>query len=469
MVNLDESLYLKVPHILKIVFVNLKGFLNLRQRYTPEFYKYFNEYIELWKSDIDKINTFQVESLKNLLIEAFKYSDWYNKIMVEKDISLTEITTDPFSVLKKLPFLKKEELKNNLEEIVNTNHKIIGVGHTSGTTGSPTKFYYGLEAINRSFALWKRFHKTIGLNIKERQVRLSGRFVVHPDKKKKPFWIYNYFERQLLMSTYHLTNDNLPVYIKKLNKFKPVLIDGYPTVIYVISKFINDNKLKLNFQPKAIAVTAETLYDFQRKEIEKAFNCHVYNQYASSEGSPFITECIKGKLHLNLDSGIFEFKKENGEDAKAGEVAQMIVTSFRSALTPLIRYKIEDTILLPNDNKTCSCGCQMPMVDTITGREDDILWTHERGFVTIELYKEGLDNIRKSQLIQKNPTDVIINAVVDGNFTNEMETILMGHLKERLGAKINYTINIVNDIPLSANGKFIAVKRNFSVQNYNPN
>ena len=61
----------------------------------------------------------------------------------------------------------------------------------------------------------------------------------------------------------------------------------------------------------AITTTAETLYDYQRSIIQEFFQCKVYNQYASSEGSPFITECKSGSLHVNMDSGIFEFLNKN--------------------------------------------------------------------------------------------------------------------------------------------------------------
>ena len=37
----------------------------------------------------------------------------------------------------------------------------------------------------------------------------------------------------------------------------------------------------------------------------------MYNQYASSEGAPFIIECKEGNLHLELQSGVFEVLDEN--------------------------------------------------------------------------------------------------------------------------------------------------------------
>ncbi len=464
--KLQENIYNKLPYPLKYVVLNIKAFQNTKQRYTPEFDIYLKEYINLWTATKEVIKAYQKQRLILLLSEVYQYSKWYSDKMKALGITLKNIQEAPYDVLQKMPILKKAERKTSADLLVNTSRKTDGVGYTSGTSGSPTINYLDSESINRSFALWRRFHHTIGLDTKKvRQVRFSGRLMVRPDTKKPPFWVYNYFERQLLMSTYHLTEVNLIHYVKKLNRFKPVLLDGYPSAIYILSRFINENNLVLDFTPKAIAVTAETLYDYQRLEIQKAFNCHVYNQYASSEGSPFITECVEGNLHLNLDSGVFEFINTSGQKAKPGDVAQLVVTSFTNLKTPLVRYNIEDTVLLGEEDKKCACGCAMPIIEKLTGREDDILWTEEKGYVgRMDTAYKGLEGIVKSQIIQENPQEVIVNLIADEKFDDKMQSNFLHNLKTRLGENINFTINIVEDIPLGPSGKFDAVKRNFKIK-----
>ncbi|WP_299311831.1 hypothetical protein [uncultured Aquimarina sp.] len=464
--KMQEKIYNSLPYPFKFLLLNIKAFQNSKQRYTKEFDAFLKEYIDLWNADSNHINAYQRNRLILLLSEALKHSDWYSKTLKELEVELKDIEENPYDVLQKMPILTKFERKTNPELLLNKSRNTDGVGYTSGTSGAPTINYLDKESINRSFALWRRFHKAIGLETKRvRQVRFSGRLMVKPNATKPPFWVYNYFENQLLMSTYHLTNDNLFHYVKKLNRFKPILLDGYPSAIYVISRFINQNNLTLNFTPKAIAVTAETLYDYQRLEIEKAFNCHVFNQYASSEGSPFITECTHGSLHLNTDSGIFEFVNIKGEKAKAGEVAQLVVTSFTNLKTPIIRYNIEDTVLLSPEGKICDCGCAMPMIEKLTGREDDILWTKEKGYVgRMDTAYKGLEGIVKSQIIQESPDEILINLIADENFDFKMQEKLVHNLKDRLGQNISYQVQVVKDIALGPNGKFDAVKRNFTIE-----
>ncbi len=464
MAGIVEKIYNASPYPVKFILLNIKGYLNTKQRYNKEYEVFLKQHIALWDASLDTVQEYQKEKLKILLSEVFEYSDWYSVIMKNLGITLNDIDQNPIAVLKKMPILKKVDRKTKVDQIVNKKRETAMVGHTSGTSGSPTIDYLDVESINVSFAIWKRFHHVIGVNPKCRQVRFSGRILIDAKTRKPPFWLYNYFENQLLMSTYHLTKSAIPSYVKKLKQFKPELIDGYPSAIYIISKYINNNNIDIGFAPNAIAVTAETLYDYQRFEIEKAFNCHVYNQYASSEGSPFITECVKGNLHMNLDSGVFEFINTEGQPAKPGEIAKLVVTSFINLKTPLIRYSIEDTVVLSKEGESCDCGCAMPIIEKLTGREDDILWTKEKGFVgRMDTAYKGLEGIVKGQIIQENPEEIVVNLIVDANFDDTMQDRLLHNLKVRLGESVAYKINRVDNISLGANGKFDAVKRNFEL------
>lgn len=461
-----EKLYRIAPLFIKTILLNIKSYLNVKERFTKDYYTYLEEYKTLWLADLETIQKYQEDKLRALLLESYQYAPFYKNRFLNLGISEKEIEKDPFGVLKKLPLLSKEDRKSKVEEIVNTNpdRKTTSIGHTSGTSGSPTINYLDAESTARAFALWSRFHHFINIKWKDKSVRFSGRLIVKPNRKKKPFWIYSSVEKQLFMSAYHLSDKNLPIYIEKLNKFQPEFIDGYPSAIYILAKYINAHKILLSFKAKAISTTAETLYDYQRVEIEKAFNTKVYNQYASSEGSPFITECINGSLHINLDSGVFEFLNNEDEACKPGEIGRMVVTSFRNDKTPLIRYDILDTVLLPKGEKTCNCGCKMPLVEKIIGREDDVLWTEEKGYVgRMDTAYKGVVGIVQSQIIQKTKTDFIVNQIVDADYTETINSLFIKNLKDRLGENINITINIVDDIPLGANGKFDAVKREFQI------
>lgn len=461
-----DNIYKKSPYFIKVILLNVKALLNFKKRYTKKYTHYLSIYNTNWHKSRNQILDFQKTELTNLLLECQEYSEFYKERFLRQEIKKELIQENPYKVLFSLPFLTKSERKQNVEEIINQNpeRKTSGIGYTSGTSGSPTKNYTDKESTARGFALWSRFHKTIDFNIKDKSIRFSGRIIVKPQRKNPPFWIENFIENQLFMSMYHLNEANIPFYINKINNYKPVYLDGYPSAFYNIANYSLKRNIKITYKPKAICVTAETLYDYQRIAIEEAFGCKVYNQYASSEGSPFITECKEGKLHVNEDSGIFEFLDSDNNPAKPGSIARMVVTSFRNLKTPLIRYDIEDNVLLPLEQKVCKCGSNMIYVDDILGRHDDILFTEEKGYIAgMNKAYIGINGIIKSQIIQENVGLFKVKNVVDNDYTESMNIKFLQNLKDRLGEKVTIDIQIVNDIPLGPNGKFDAVKREFEI------
>ncbi|MCH3883137.1 MULTISPECIES: acyl-CoA synthetase family protein [Tenacibaculum] len=462
-----EKIFLSLPHFFKNIAVSLLGNKNKRQRKKGNYNSYLNLFKDSASWPKNKLENYQKEELAKLLLEVFEFSQYYQKILINLKVSKEDIINAPFKVLNKMPFLEKETLKNDLELLVNTipNRAKDLVNFTSGTTGTPTITYYDNDSIQKSFALLNRYYNLSGLKEGFKGLRLSGRIIVKPNKVKPPFWVFNSSENQLFVSTYHLNEINLKPIVEKINKFKPELIEGYPSAIYIISKYINANNIKLSFIPKCISTTAETLYDYQKEEIFRAFKTTALNQYSSSEGGVFITECKNGKLHLNLESGIFEFYNLKGENAKPGEMAELVSTSFRNSKTPLVRYKTGDWVKLPeNLSEVCSCGMNSSFVEKIIGREDDILFTEEKGYVgRMDTAYKGLVGISKSQIIQESPNLIIVNQVIDEDYTKEMDVKFIKNLRDRLGTTVNIKINNVENIPLGANGKFNAVIRKFEL------
>lgn len=468
-----HKFYLLLPIKIKSVILSIILLKQRKIRYGKYFKEFYDNYNLLYYKKQNDLQDFQLKELKKLLVECFHYSEFYSKIFKANKISEKEINEMKSfdEVLKKLPYLEKNHLKTFNSLIQNSSRKKEYKNYTSGTSGSPSLIYYDKKSLQIGFALWRRFHDTINLPAKFSSVRLSGKIIVSPEIKTKPFWVYNYFDKQLFMSTYHLKNEFMNEYVIQLNKFKPQFIDAYPSAIYILSKYINANKLKLTFKPIAIATTAETLYDHYKFEIQKAFNCNVYNQYSSSEGGPFITECQAGKLHLNTDSGIFEFLNTLGKPATAGEIAELCVTSLRQWKTPLIKYKTGDWVRIIEESFTyqkCECGCYMPIVKEIIGRQEDILYTEEKGYIgRLDPAYKGLNGIIKSKIIQHSLEEIEIINEIGKEYSSQIEKELIQNIQDRVGKNIIINVNCVKQIPLGASGKFKAVERKFKLPEVN--
>ena len=184
-------------------------------------------------------------------------------------------------------------------------------------------------------AMLDHFKARVGFeHLKMKRATFNGQHIIPPNQKKKIFWRYNRACKQMIYSSFYINEENIPYYIKSLNKFKPNSIDGFFTCIVDIAQYMERHNIKFEFKPIAVFPTSETLTEHGRELIERVFECKVYDQYASSEGAPFVTECKHQKLHVELASGVFETV-----DEKTNEI---VVTSFTTHGTPLIRYAIGD-------------------------------------------------------------------------------------------------------------------------------
>jgi len=462
---LDKILHVS-PGWFKSLMVSCYGAVEHRKRFGKIYEDRYRELVAVSQGGEDEINSFQARRLKELLSEAFYYSPWYRDQYMNAGISEEILENeDPLSLLTRLPFLEKEVLKSETRCVMSENPKRepIAIVHTSGTSGSPMSIAFDREGRQSTYAEWRRYHDWLGLPEKFRSVRFSGRIIVDPSATKPPFWCHNWVDQQLFMSTYHLKKEYLSDYIKKLNGFRPELIDGYPSALYIVAQYILEEGVKLSFAPKVVSVTAETLMEHQRDAIERAFGCKVYNQYASSEGAPWIVECEEGNYHLWSDTGVFEFLEPRELDEQT-DIAELVVTSFRNFKTPLIRYRIGDYVQIFKQKMVCRCEAPYPVIKGVIGRSDDILFTEEKGSIgRLDPVYKGVEGVTQSKIIQHSMDELEVMIVVDSRFDINQENLLIENLRHRLGSSININFTFHDSLPLGKTGKLKSVERRFSI------
>lgn len=441
-----KKVYDMLPVALQNICVSLYGIKRQYSRYGGDFKKRLAFFLETEKKDKEFIEEYQLNELIKLLKIAEK-SEHYKKAFEEAGVKPEDIKT--LSDIKKLPVLSKQDLRKNVKSFYTYYGNRNLTFHTSGSTGTPLTIKTNIEDFRSRMALLERLKICHGVNRKMRHITFVGKVIT---KKKKCFWRYNLFGRQLVMSVYDLHDKNKDLYLKEAVRYKPEVIEGYPSAVNILAKWAIEEGTDIS--PKAVFVTAETLLPEQRENIEKAFGCKVINYYGSAEGAPLITQCEQGRLHVNFESGIVEFLRDDGTDAAPCEPTHMVVTCFLTKSTPLIRYKIEDMAVY-SDTK-CECGRSSIVVDEILGRLDDVLITPEKGAVgrLSTSFKLLPPVIRRAQIRQMAPDrfDLLLEAD-SGDIQPGLIDPVLSDLEDKLG-KVNITVKYVKEIPAGANGKF---------------
>ncbi|WP_399629018.1 phenylacetate--CoA ligase family protein [Sporosarcina sp. SG10008] len=445
-----KKIYDIAPVFVQNIMTSVYGKILMDKRYG----KKYREHMKFLRSNFTQIDhsRYQLEALNTFLQYVYNNSNYYRKVINQELLPLKSIAD-----LDKLPILTKELIRSKIDEIVTAPKNTLSPSFTGGTTGKSLNIFYDFEDFEKRVAFLDFFKERHGVLHEMKRASFTGKNLIPVKQKKKVFWRYNYPLKQLLFSSFHLTEENIPHYIKALNKFKPQSLDGFPSVMVTLAKYIVRNNIKLSFKLIAIFPTAETVSDNDREIIEMAFKAKMRNQYASSEGAPFITECLEGNLHLDIMTGVFE-KVDKDKD-----VSEVYVTAFETKGTPLVRYKIGD--VLEFTNRKCTCGYNAPLVNRIIGRSMDFLYSKERGKISNANMSNTIKNLPNSiiniQFVQEVEDEIEILIVKDKTvYKSSHERDLLDEMKIRLGESIKFSIQYVNEISVENSGKYRMVKNN---------
>jgi phenylacetate-CoA ligase len=451
-----EKIYAVMPVSVQNLMVSVKGWTLKRKRYAKEYHQYLDSLMRSQWFSAEQFRELQTAELRKLLWEAIQNVPYYRETLSKFSSKIDAITIES---MNELPLLEKSLLRENTEPFINKERLKYGYteGHTSGTCGFPMVWPFDWDSMRYLVALRERQYRWAGTTTKAKSARFSGKLLLGKHDHA-PYYRYNISEKQWLFSTYHLSSKTAPVYYEALRRINVTFIDGYPSALFTLAKWINENGKSGFWRPWMVNTTAETLMDFQREEIEKAFGCKVFNHYSSSEGAPFVTECMAGNMHMNPESGIIEFLRADGNPAEPDEEdAEMVITSFFQRTMPLIRYRIGDIGTFAED-QTCPCGRQMPIVKYITGRESNTLYTTERGSIgsaglSTVFYKIP-SRLKESQIEQVGKDSFLFRYVpLNGSLTKNEESVVIEQFKKRLGSSVTIDLQVVEQIPKGPSGK----------------
>ena len=455
---MTEKIYQRLPAVCQNGLVTLFDVLQYKKRHSGNYNNWFKYYEASRNKDLAKLQQLQLEKLFAFVNFAARESAYYKQIFAK--LGIREITT--LEQFFQLPVQSKEDLRSNIEAVYTIGKKQAILSKTGGTTGKSLEVRFTYDDMQNRFAMLDFFRFGYGYKLGSKVAWFSGKsLLTEKDTVKNRYWKYDWLYRIRYYSTFHINANTARYYIDDLNKLKPLYAVGFPSSMYEIAKWGLANNYHLSYRMRAVFPTAETVMPHERETIETFFGGSVVNQYASSEGAPFIIECEHGKLHMELLTGYFEVLDENGQPADEGE---LVLTSFTTHGTPLIRYAIKDKIKLSAD--TCSCGNHNPVVESIQGRINDFVYSEERGKINLGNISNCVKYVKgvvKFQIIQNTVDHIQLKIVRDSTFTDKDEKMFLQELKERLGNRMKIDVTYVKEIPREASGKYRIVKQGLTV------
>jgi phenylacetate-CoA ligase len=453
--DLSYCLYRHMPSPLRFVAASLRGFYLRSWRYGPETARLVREAIEREHWSLERWKTWQEERLAYVLHRAATQVPYYRDQWAKRRRWGDKAS---WECLENWPILEKESLRAHPTAFVAEDCDVRRMfhEHTSGTSGTSLDLWWSLTTVRAWYALFEaRSRCWNGVSNGDRWGIFGGQLITPIKKRQPPFWVWNMAFNQLYLSSYHLASDLISHYLDALRHYRISYLFGYTSSLYLLA----DEALRLGRRDlkMTVAITnAEPVFDYQRQAIAEAFQCPVRESYGMAEIIAAASECQEGQLHMWPEVGWVEVLAGD-QPVVQGTPGDFVCTGLLNADMPLIRYRVGDRGALAGRGISCACERSLPMLASIDGRVDDLLYTADgRRIGRLDpVFKAHLP-VREAQIIQEALDRVRVRYVPAPDFTPQAGRSIIERLQTRMGP-VDVILERVDEVPREANGKFRAV------------
>jgi phenylacetate-CoA ligase len=248
-----------------------------------------------------------------------------------------------------------------------------------------------------------------------------------------------------------------------IERYKPVLIDGYAESLNFISMFAphSTRRERISVMSSAQQLTPET-----RNLIREKLNARVFDKYGSREFSGIAYQYAEGKnFHVQDESYIVEILVD-GRKALPGEVGELVITDLNNFSAPLIRYRIGD-LALAVEQTPCPCGRSHSQIGMISGRTQALVlcangvWLPGTFFA--HFFKDFQFAIQHYQIVQMIPGAFRVKIIPTSRYSTEIESQIRSGLYRFTGSHTGIEFIRVTEIPMERTGKRTPVISKVSV------
>jgi phenylacetate-CoA ligase len=375
---------------------------------------------------------------------------YYRSLFRQAGIGPGQLTEES---LARLPILEKPALRApGRDQMLAEPEATLFPVNTSGSTGVPLEILRTHRDQAQISAVWARIFAAYGRRTWDRQVNIgSGRAVA----KKGP--VVRLRQLGLLPQLHQLASFDPPErQIALLRSVRPQMISAYAVGLELLAEAVLEAEVT-DIRPRVIYTSGMALTPRCRELARRAFGVEPLDVYAANEVGPIAWECpsMRGSLHVNDDTQIVEIVDDQGRRVQAGQSGQVVVTQLLCTAQPLLRYRIGD--LSSFRAESCECGRGLRLMEPVEGRTRHVIRSPDGrviNTITVSSILASAAEIRRYQVRQTAPGELRVMIVPSRQWGEQSAAEVRARFVERLGDAFSYEIVTVDDLPLTAGGKF---------------
>ena len=407
--------------------------------------------------DRSRLEDLQLANLRRFLADIGARVPYYREMFAA--VGMAPGNVQSLGDLAKLPLLTKPLIRANVDRLKADDAGKLMRYNTGGSSGEPLVFYMGADRVSHDVAAKWRATRWWGVDIGDPEIVVWGS-PIELGAQDRLRQLRDRVLRTELLPAFDMSEANLDRFIERIKAKRPKMLFGYPSALAYIARHAERRNERVDgLGIKVAFVTSESLYDHQRRQIEKTFGCRVANGYGGRDAGFIAHECPEGSLHITAEDLIVELIDADGRVVPAGEPGEIVVTHLATRDFPFLRYRTGDVGVL--GNRACACGRGLPTLSEVKGRSTDFVVAMDgtvlHGLALIYVVRD-LPGIRTFAIVQESLERTRVSIVPEGGFDERARTTIREGIKARLGAGVAVDVDVVESIAAERSGKHRYVK-----------
>lgn len=393
----------------------------------------------------EKLFQLQKIRLQEVVRAAAQIPLWYWRFIKSNFGYDSSLDYDAF---QRLPLNTKKDFENRhyTSYTAPIRYGELIVSRTSGSTGTPLKFYQDGSYELRQYGICGRMLQTAAAGDSQAPV-VATRVRIRPGFSLDPRHFF-------FVQGYNSIRHRLPELVRHLQTYNErVTLYGFSSAMLELARACSE--LEVQLPVKSIVASGETLQISQREEIKEAFRADVFLCYTTSELGWLGFECEHHRIHINEESFYVEITDNNGTPLPEEAEGKIVVTPFDTRVMPFIRYDTGDRGSISNE--FCPCGRTLRTIKVL-GRQIAYLSFADNRIVSLLDLSSAFDAyssaVRQFQVIQTSDDSITVRIVPRKKF-DAIKEKLARRLTALIHPKLHMGWEMVENIPEGPNGKAV--------------
>jgi phenylacetate-CoA ligase len=412
-----------------------------------------------WWSRV-RAREYQLSRLREILSLAYEKTGFYRRLF--QSVGFHPGDLGSLEDLARLPTIDKQTVVENLSDLCAKSiaDRDVDFGSTGGTSGTPLHFYMNAGRSYVEYAYLTTSWERAGYQLGMPMAVLRGR-VVRPDRRGfrheyDPILRHHYY------SNFHMTDEDMGLYLRHLHGIGPCMLHAYPSSAYAFARFVLSRRVVAPQNIKGVLLESETVYPDQIADIEKALGARTFSSYGHSEKLVLAAPCEHSTdYHVWPTYGYFELLDVDGRPVhEVGQEGEIVGTGFINTVVPFLRYRTGDWATYGGD-RCEACGREHILVRGIRGhRTQEVLIANDRSEISwtaLNMHDDTFLHVRQFQFLQETPGQAILRIVPAEGFHEPDAVRIQRNLGRKFAGRFSFMIQLVEAIPLSTRGKAIYV------------